>query len=328
MRIVAKAGVRVGREGGLTVGRNTRAAVVGCAAGAIILDRNPVDGPFAGGIARFADGEVQVIRAGEVSAPNMVRRVGDRVHVDREHVGEPAVGGRVVVAARVGDEGTEGQRRADDLRRISEERVEIRRTFDRAARRVVDLHHVVDDLHFNAVADAESLVWRLQRKLPGAVGQALVTMVEAIEGAQDLQRPAAADPLARGNRNHRDRGSGVLDRAAPIDIVCPTAGGARVLAQPRAEFRLLDPAAATTCHGVERCHPRGRNISSPGAGGNARRCYCDRRRDHREDGRRRHKTMSEHASLLLLKWVSACVGAFGDHPRGRPEQRQRFVSSC
>ena len=133
-------------------------------------------------------------------------------------------------------------------------------------------------------------------------------------------------PTARGGLQRRG--------AVPGDAA-PTRGGVNWSYDSGESFfsspalpRLLDPAAATTCHGVERCHPRGRNISSPGAGGNARRCYCDRRRDHREDGRRRHKTMSEHASLLLLKWVSACVGAFGDHPRGRPEQRQRFVSSC
>ena len=241
MRVVAEARVGVRRERGLPVGGNAGAAVVRGSLRTVILDRYAVDRPGAGRIPGLADGEIEVVGAGEIATTNVVSGITHRVHIDGQDVGEPAVRRHVVVAARVGDERPERSRRPDNLRRVAEEGVEVRRPLHRSARRVVDLHHVVDDLHLDAVADAQALIRRLERKLVATVGETLIAMLQAIERTQDRQRPAAVHALARGHRDEVDAWSAMGDRAASIDTVTPAnARRAPAVTQSLPELELLN----------------------------------------------------------------------------------------
>ena len=114
-----------------------------------------------------------MIGAGEVTG------LGE--HVEREHVGEPAVGRRVVEAAGVGHEGANHAVCAVELGGVTKEGVEVLGRLHCRTGRRVDLHHIVDDLHLDPVPGAEALVGRLQGELVAPVGQTLVAMVEALE---------------------------------------------------------------------------------------------------------------------------------------------------
>ena len=245
MRVVAEARVGVRRQSRLPVGGNAGAVVVRGSLSTVILDRYAVDRPGAGRIPRLADGEIEVVGAGEIATTNVVSGIIHRVHIDGQDVGEPAVRRHVVVAARVGDERPEDVLRrirlSDDLRRVAEEGVEIRRPLHRSARRVVDFHHVVDDLHLDAVADAQALVRRLERELVATVGQALIAMLQAVERTQDRQWPATVHALPGGHRDDVDARSAMGDRAASIDTVTPAdARRARAVTQSRPELVLLN----------------------------------------------------------------------------------------
>ena len=110
MRVVPEAGVGVRRQSRLPVGGNAGATVVRGSLRTVILDRYAVDRPGAGRIPGLADGEVEVVGAGEIATTNVVSGIIHRVHIDGQDVGKPAVRRHVVVAARVGDERPEGSR--------------------------------------------------------------------------------------------------------------------------------------------------------------------------------------------------------------------------
>ena len=115
MRIVAEAGIGIGGQGELSVGRNPPAAMVGSAVGAVVLDGDTVDGPVTEGARALADRDVQMVGAFEVAASNMVRGVTRSIDVDRQDVGIPPLARLVEEAAGVGHEGAERARRPDDL---------------------------------------------------------------------------------------------------------------------------------------------------------------------------------------------------------------------
>ena len=104
----------------------------------------------------------------------------------QDHV-EPALGGLIEIAARVGDEGTIKPRTPNDRRWIAVEGVEVGHALERRPGAVVDVHHVVDRLQDEAVANAQTLIGRFDGELVPAIGQALLAMVEAVETGDDLQ---------------------------------------------------------------------------------------------------------------------------------------------
>src|SRR6266581_3616433 len=110
-----------------------------------------------------------------------------------------------------------------------------------ANQRFVAFHHVVDDLHLDAVANAQPLIRRLERKLVATVGETLIAMLQAIERTQDRQRTAAVHALAGGHRDEVDARSAMGDRAASIDTVTSAeARRARAVTQSRPELGLLN----------------------------------------------------------------------------------------
>ena len=211
VRVVADARVGIGRHRGLTVRCNSGAAVVWSSVVAVVLSLHAVDRPAPGRAGRIADCKVDVVGAGEVTA--------GREDIQGEHHGKPSVGVLVVKAARVRHERPDVASRAVELRRIAEEGVQVFDACQRRSCRRVDGHHVIDDLHDDAVARAQALVRRFQRELVAAVGEALLPVVESVKRAQHRKGPGARHTLTGGDGNHSDARGSVRDRAASVDLV-------------------------------------------------------------------------------------------------------------
>ena len=149
VRVVTDAGVCVRRRKRRRYDAkrwNSSASVVWGAEVAIVLNLYAIYGPCRGGrIATVADREVKVVLTGEIA--------GRREHLEGEHIREPAIGGGVVIAARIGHLGTDDEVGAIKLRRVAEESVEILHASSRAVR-TPDRHDVVDDFHLESVAHA------------------------------------------------------------------------------------------------------------------------------------------------------------------------------
>jgi len=163
----------------VTYARPTLAIVVRGAVGAVVLHRQAVDGPLAGGVAGLADGDVQVVGAEEVP--------GGRVDVEGQHDVEPASGDPVEQAARVGQERPGCPGGPVDRRRVAVEAVLVGHPGHRVAGRVVHAQDVVDSLQHEAVADTQALVRRFQRELVTAIGGALVAVVQTVDAAHQLR---------------------------------------------------------------------------------------------------------------------------------------------
>src|SRR5205814_10392360 len=77
MRVVAEARVGVRRQSRLPVGGNAGAVVVRGSLSTVILVRYAVDLPGGGRLPRLADGEIQVVGAGEVATTYAVSGIID-----------------------------------------------------------------------------------------------------------------------------------------------------------------------------------------------------------------------------------------------------------
>ena len=210
VRVVAEACGRVGRQRGRLLAdglRRRRAVVVRRASGAVVLNRDPEDGPAAERVGRVAHGEVQMVGAGEML---LAIRAGVGERVQGQDHDEPPAGGCVVDAGRVGDERTEGDRggRPDDRGCIAVEGVERDRSGQRGAACGEDAERVVHDLEDAGVAravaaDTEALVGRFEAELVRRA-KALLEMVDAFE-AGDEPRGRVGHGLGLADRSDRRR---------------------------------------------------------------------------------------------------------------------------
>src|SRR5207249_6805545 len=98
---------------------------------------------------------------------------------------EPSLRGRVVVAAGVGELWPPDPGGAVDGGGVAVEGVQVNRTDYLRAVRAVDGEDIVHRLHDKAVAGAQALVGRLQRKLVSAIREPLMVVIQTVE-AQDL----------------------------------------------------------------------------------------------------------------------------------------------
>ena len=144
--------VRVGTESRLVAeARAVRQA--GGATLAVVRGVHGEDGVVTGRVARRADRDEQGRVASQVTGP--------RVDVDAQDGGVPPAGLRVVVTARVGQEGAVALGRGVVGRGLPEERVEGHRTGEGGPTVGVDPYREVDLLHDGALVGAQALVGRL-----------------------------------------------------------------------------------------------------------------------------------------------------------------------
>src|ERR1700682_2235303 len=288
--IVANAGKRIGPDGVSRPG----AVMIGRAHGAVILDRDAVDGPRAQRACGLTDGNVEMVRAQERAG---MRRC--RLDIERQHDVEPALGCLIEIAAGFGHEGTVGSRATDNLWRIAVERVEVGDALERVSGAAVDVHDVIDGLEHKAVPDAEPLVGRFDGVLVPVIGGALIPVIETEAAVDDAQGTVYA--LVPG-RFAVARLAAVLGRVAAIrsayarDAGHSSRPGSGAVADAATNFRLGQGCAARTrrtdrCRTTCRDHPR------------AAATWCGRSRSHRdraskdgENSRRRQDSMSEQAS--------------------------------
>src|SRR2546426_4987634 len=111
------------------------ASMIGRVLGSVILDRNVVNGPFTGWSSALADGQVEMVRTGQIS--------GVRIDIEGQDDMEPALRVDIEIAAGVGDKRPLLEGCPVDLGWVTIEGVEIDHAGDRRAGGRVHLHHVV-----------------------------------------------------------------------------------------------------------------------------------------------------------------------------------------
>jgi hypothetical protein len=153
------------------------AVVIGRALRAVVLHRQRIDGPRSGRIGGVAHGEIKVVRAGE--------RRGRADAIERQHEVKPALRVGIEETRRIGDVGPTCAGRAIDRRGVTIERILVDRSHPGIAGRVVDPDDVVHRLHHEAIARAQTLIGRLDRKLVAAIREALLVEIEAVEAPHD-----------------------------------------------------------------------------------------------------------------------------------------------
>src|SRR4029079_4675542 len=177
------------------------AVVIRRALRAIVLSRQPVYAPAAERVRGTAHGKVEVLLPGE-------RPVWQRI--ERPHEVEPALRLRVEVAARVTETRSEHARLTVDGSPVPEERVQVDRLGCRPAVLMKHPHHGVHGLQDEAIAGAQSLVWRVDGELVSVVGESLLEEIEALPASIEADRArhpdgGPAQRLRRGQRPHAAR---------------------------------------------------------------------------------------------------------------------------
>src|SRR6185312_2680003 len=158
------------------------AAVVRRAIRAVILHRQMKDGPATKRVGSIAYSNIQMVLAIQVLG-RYNRAIKCKHHM------KPALRCGIKMACGIGNRRPKLQRVLCPInrRRITVKRIQVGDTEQRAAIWAVDVENVIHRFQHKAIARAERLVRRLNRKLVAIVGKALVEKVEAIKAGNDLR---------------------------------------------------------------------------------------------------------------------------------------------